>query len=127
MAQRKQTPDVLAEILGGESPAQLEAPVSPPPRPPSRSTAKAAKAPASPRAPAARKWEYLLVSFQNYQGWRPRFHNGSELEDWIHGPLIHEHLNKLVEEGWELTAACAGEHIYGSADKYQLYFRRPRS
>lgn len=127
MAKRKETPDVLAEILGGEVPAQFDAPISPPPKAVSRPAVKVAKSPAPVRTPAPRKWEYLLVSFQNYQGWRPRFHNGRELDDWIYGPLAHEHLQELADEGWELTAACAGEHMYGSSDKYQLYFRRPRS
>ncbi|MBP1701374.1 MAG: hypothetical protein H6Q38_481 [Chloroflexi bacterium] len=127
MAKRKETPDVLAEILGGEPPAQLDAPITRPPVAARRPPAKVAKTPAPTRPATPRKWEYLLVSFQNYQGWRPRFHNGRELDEWIYGPLIHEHLHELAEAGWELTAACAGEHVYGSADKYQLYFRRPLS
>jgi hypothetical protein len=67
------------------------------------------------------------VSFQYYHGWRPRFHNGLELENWLRGPAIHEHIGQLAAQGWELVTAGSGERMYGAADSYQLYFRRVKS
>ena len=126
---RKQTPDVLAEILGGGQPVQpeeLDAPI-PQPRPkPARQTNTPQPKPAAPRhpAPPTEGWEYQVVSFQDYKGWRARFVNGKELNDWVASPLLHEYLQQASQQGWELTAASAGEPLYGSTDKHQLYFRR---
>jgi hypothetical protein len=120
MAQRKQTPDVLAEVLGGITP-----PVTNLPLPQKRETKKSSR-PATPekRAVSSRSWEYRVVSFQEYKGWRLRFTNGVELRNWMGAPLIHEYIAQLSQEGWELITACSGECLYGNADKYQLYFRR---
>jgi hypothetical protein len=119
MTKRKQTPDVLAEILGGETSATLED----------------EKSQASPRTPlkaaavqpASLEWEYRLVSFQDYKGWRPRYQDGRELKDWTSGPLIHEYLRQMAAAGWELAAASAGERLYGTADSHQLYFKKLKS
>jgi hypothetical protein len=140
MTKRKETPDILAEILGGDEPPALETPPAPPSpriaptRPPGRSARSAASEPRAARksappspAPAAQELEYLLVSFQYHHGWRPRFHNGSELEDWLDGPPIHEHLRGLASQGWKLVAATSGERVYAAADNYQLYFKRPKA
>jgi hypothetical protein len=108
MSKRKQTPDVLADILGGEAATTDE----------------------SPRRLASRDnnlldaWEYRLVSFQDYHGWRPRYFNGRELKDWTNGPLIHDYIQSMGDEGWELVAASGGERLYGSADSHQLFFKR---
>ena len=53
------------------------------------------------------QWEYAIVTFQDYKGWRPRYINGHELKDWMSGPLIHEYLADMGEEAWELAAASA--------------------
>jgi hypothetical protein len=108
MSKRKQTPDVLAEILGGEAASIEESPGRP--------------AGSDNRRPEA--WEYRLVSFQDYHGWRPRYLNGRELKDWTNGPLIHDYIQSMGDEGWELLTASAGERLYGSADNHQLYFKR---
>jgi hypothetical protein len=129
MDKHKQTPDILAEILGGEAEASLEpAPVRRPP-----STAKA-KPDARPKqsVPTPRKaatpaqWETKVVAFQAYNGWRPRYIDGKELKDWMAGPLLHEYIAWLGEQGWELAAASSGERMYGLADKLQLYFKRAK-
>jgi hypothetical protein len=126
MANRKQTPDVLAEVLGGESTALEIENIAPAPRP------RAPKAtPPQPQAPKKEKpkkqdWEYLVVSFQDYKGWRPRFANGRELKDWMNGPLIHQYIEKAAGDGWELVAASSGEHLYGNSDSHQLFFKRQK-
>ena len=136
MTKRKETPDILAEILGGDElppvDAQLttrSAPARPAARAPRSASAesKPARKPATPPAsPAAQELEYLLVSFQHHRGWRPRFHNGQELDDWLDGPTVHEHIRQLAAQGWKLVAATSGERMYAAADSYQLYFKRPK-
>jgi hypothetical protein len=93
MSKRKETPDVLAEILGGapDSPGSLEANSVPPKA--ARQAAPAKKAAPRPAAraeektfPPGKKWEYRVVSFQEHRGWRPRFENGIEIPNWVAGP-----------------------------------------
>ena len=123
MAERKRTPDVLADILGTPPPAEVPISVAAPP---------AARPPSPPAAPGKRtqraeqepRWKYRVVSFQDYHGWRPRFENGAEIAGWMRGPLLHEYLDQAGEDGWELAAASAGESLYGSSDKRQLYLKR---
>lgn len=130
MADRKQTPDILAEILGGEPPAaELPAPEkTKKTAPPAKRTPPAArpKREVSARPAAAVKWEHRMVSFQHYQGWRPRFIDGKAVRNWTEGPVIHEFITQMGEEGWDLVSACSGVPLYGSLDKYQLIFKRPQ-
>lgn len=134
MSKRKGTPDVLAEILTGAALEDLPpAPANQVKRFPDPTRVQAEK-PAKPvshpvEKPAREKsagWEYRLVSFQDYKGWRARFINGRELPDWTGGPLIHDYLAEMGKEGWELAAASAGERLYGSGDHHHLYFKRRR-
>jgi hypothetical protein len=67
-----------------------------------------------------------VVSLSDYHGWRPRFINGQEIDRWMDGPVIHDYLDQLGQEGWELVGANAGKRLYGSSDQYQLFFKRPR-
>ena len=123
MAERKHTPDVLADILGAAP--SVEAPTS-------AASPPAARPPSPPATPAKRtqraepgpRWKYRVVSFQDYHGWRPRFENGVEIAGWMRGPLLHDFLDLAGEDGWELAAASAGESLYGSSDKRQLVFKR---
>jgi hypothetical protein len=140
MAERKSTPDILAEILAGDpSPLEgmpAEAPTVTQPKKVRSTAARPAAQPEPSPAPrpklaaspaAARGWEYLVISFQEYRGWRARFRDGVELTDWTSGPLLHESLAQLAQDGWELVTATSGEPLYGAADKRQLYFRRRAS
>ena len=129
MDKRKETPDVLSEILGGEI-ATPEASESPPPAPPAPAKPRRASKPKRPstsrrRTKTPTKWEYRLVSFQDHRGWRPRFVDGKAIDNWAEGPLMHEYIAQMGEEGWELVTACSGEKLYGLNDKYQLHFKRP--
>jgi len=136
MSERKQTPDVLADILSG--PATTSDPVSPlpvgrstdlPPRRPvprpARPKPEAGKALATP-PPAPATWEYETVSCQEAHGWRPRFINGRELRNWMFGPLLHDYVNQRGAEGWELIAVASGQSMYGTSDRYQIFLGRPR-
>ena len=121
MAERKQTPDILAEIMSGTPGAEPQ-PVliatKTPPKP------RRAAANASSKS-AKRHWEYRVASFQHYRGCRLRFIDGEECKDWESAPLMHEYLAQMAQDGWELAAACAGERLFGVNDKHQLFFKRP--
>ncbi len=130
---RKETPDVLGEVLAGlgETPAVAAPPAAPPaPAPRKQRSARAPKekatAPEPPALAAPRAWDYLVVSFSEYRGWRPRFINGQEVRNWMHAPLIHDYLAQLGEDGWEMTGAGGGKAMYGASDYYQAFFKRPK-
>lgn len=128
MTDRKQTPDVLADILGGAAPQAARTPEPAPPSEPkpSRRTGSGSTRKRTGRSSKKVIWEYLLVSFQEYKGWRPRFVNGQEVADWMSAPIVHEYVNQLGEDGWELTSASAGQSLYGLTDRRQMYFKRPK-
>jgi hypothetical protein len=121
MADRKQTPDVLADVLGGAAPQQAPSREPPGGRKSSRRTGTRKR---TTRSAKKEKWEYLLVSFQEYKGWRPRFVNGQEVTDWMSAPVIYEYVNQLGEDGWEMTGASSGQNMYGLTDRRQMYFKR---
>lgn len=140
MTERKQTPDLLGELLGGNAaePAlsalpgrELTAarPASSRPMAPTASPRQSAPKTPPLQAPttAPARWEYLVVSFQEYKGWRPRFRNGEKIVNWEDQPLLHDYLNQLGAEGWEMSGASAGRAIYGSRDEVQVYCKRPRA
>jgi hypothetical protein len=140
MTDRKHSPDVLAELLGAElppSPAPDLTPTVPALRARATRAPKsqpheaqgsvepfsvATPGPVAPPAPPA--WETEIVTCQNHRGWRPRYVNGSELKNWLTGPLIHDYLSRRGEEGWELAGTSATDRFYGAADNLQLYFKR---
>ena len=143
MADRKRTPDILSEVLGDAptpaaaaavsappSVSALPAVLAPPAMPAPPSTLRTARpavvnAPTPAQPPVGAAWTFRIVSFQNHNGWRPRYVNGEELADWTAQPEIHEYANQLGQEGWELAGASGGQKFYGVADNYQLYFKRP--
>ena len=132
MTERKETPDILGAILGNStsadqsSPAKPAAPASPPAAPiasaPSFRTERAARTSASKQT----QWEYLVVSFHEQNGWHARFINGHELDNWQHGPQLHDVLDQLGEDGWELINVVRSEALYGTMDRIQAFFKRPR-
>ena len=129
MAERKQTPNILGEILSGSgSSAELPAPAVPaaqptkPPSPPQ--PARPARPAAAPKAADKTRWEYLVVSFHAQNGWHARFINGHELKDWTRGPQLHDVLDQLGAEGWELVTLTKAEPLYGTMDRMQAYFKR---
>jgi hypothetical protein len=119
MADRKQTPDILSEVLGGEARAPEPAPVpEPKPAPRRRSSTGKTGRRSKPKPP---RWEYMEVVFRDYGGYRPRYLNGEEAKGWKRAPLIHEYLNQLGEQGWELVGV-GGRHN----DEMPAYFKRPK-
>ena len=120
MAERKQTPDILSEILGGESSPPPSTPdVAPKPTAKRRSTARKTSRRAKPKQ---QSWEYMEVVFRDYGGYRPRFVNGVEQADWKQAPLIHEYLNQLGEQGWEMAGVSSRDDMQMPA-----YFKRLKS
>ncbi len=69
-------------------------------------------------------WETEIVTFQDHRGWRPRYVNGTELPNWLAGPLVHDYMSQRGAEGWELAGATTAARFYGIADTLQLYFKR---
>ena len=118
MASRKQTPDVLSDILGGD-PLPPQPPPEPTPKPKPAPRPPTKRRPRQPRTP--QKWEYMEVVFRDYGGYRPRYINGEEQAGWKKAPLIYEVLNQFGEEGWELVGV-------GARHKEQMpaYFKRPQ-
>lgn len=110
MAERKQTPDVLAQVLGADA----------------ASAALTVGSATLPRAAGSDRWEVEIVTCQDARGWRPRFVNGKELPRWMDGPLIQDYVNTRGAEGWELAGATAMGRMYGSGDGLQLWFKRTK-
>ena len=130
MTERKETPDILGAILSGATPPDrpsAPAPATVPPVVPAAS-APVVRPERAPRAPAARqtRWEYLIVSFHEQNGWHARFINGHELENWQRGPQLHDVLDQLGADGWELINVVKSEALYGTMDRIQAFFKRPQ-
>ena len=127
MPDRKETPDILGQILGKVAatdqpavPIGSAAPVAPAPRPAPR------KSPAKKES-AGPKWEYLTVTFQETTGWRARFADGEELDKWEKGLDLPEMLDALGEAGWELINVTTRDHLFGRSDQLQAFFKRVKA
>jgi hypothetical protein len=112
MANRKETPDVLSEILGGE-------PSVPGPKPVPKTQPAPKRRPSPRKSRPQPRWEYLEVIFRDYGGYRPRYVNGQEQKGWKQAPIIHEYLGQIGEDGWELVGV-------GGRDNREMpaYFKR---
>jgi hypothetical protein len=112
MSSRKETPDILGDILGG-----VRAYPSPPAEP---ETPSAGEGPsAAPVEPPA--WEYREVIFRDYRGWRTRMVNGRELGDWKNAPTAIEYLEQAGNEGWELVSMSDRHN-----NQKEAYLKRPK-
>jgi hypothetical protein len=67
------------------------------------------------------RWEYVEVVFCDHGGFRPRYINGKQVRTWKRAPLIHDYLNHLGEQGWEL-AGVGGQH----KNQMSAYLKRLR-
>jgi hypothetical protein len=123
MTERKGTPDILGAILSGATPPDQSAAPQPVVVPP------VARAERAPRTSSNKQtqWEYLVVSFHEQNGWHARFINGHELENWQRGPQLHDVLDQLGEDGWELINVVKSEPLYGTMDRLQAFFKRSKA
>lgn len=127
MSNRKETPDVLGEILGGAPAATPAATSTPTVKPITSTKAKATKTNRANGAKSTTRkatkkqpiWAYMAVRFRDYRGWRPRFVDGQELSDWKNGPLIEEYLNQVGQVGWEMVGIVGN----GRSER-DAYFKR---
>ncbi len=127
MTERKGTPDILGAILSGATPAdQSAAPPAAAALPVAPAAPPAARAERASRAASHKQteWEYLIVSFHEQNGWHARFVNGHELDNWQRGPQLHDVLDQLGEDGWELINVVKSEPLYGTMDRIQAFFKR---
>ena len=132
MSERKETPDVLGNLLGAApanevapTPASAPAPATRKPAPrkpdaPKKTVTTPALSPVAQSAPP--QWEYREVIFREFRGWRPRYIDGHERWDWKEAPLMLDYLRQAGDEGWELVSV-------GEVHNYQktAYFKRPKA
>lgn len=69
------------------------------------------------------KWEYLFLSTGVAGGiLRPYYQNDEELPNWKKGPPVHQYVQELGEQGWEMVS-----HAYPSCGSYPtMAFKRPK-
>ena len=65
------------------------------------------------------QWEYMEVIFREFRGWRPRYVNGAELDDWKEQPEIGDYLNQVGQEGWEMVGI-----VNSRRNMRDVYFKR---
>lgn len=127
MTERKETPDILGSILSGTVGADQPRPATPATAPGTPLTPPVTvRAERAPRAARQARWEYLVVTFHEQNGWHARFINGHELDNWQRGPQLHDVLDQLGEDGWELINVVKTEPVYGTMDRIQAFFKRPQ-
>ena len=61
----------------------------------------------------------MEITFREFRGWRPRYVNGKELDEWKEEPEIVDYLNSLGQEGWEMIGI-----VNGRRNTRDAYFRR---
>ncbi len=131
MTERKGTPDILGAILSGSTSPDQAATPQPTATPPVMPAIPIVppRAERAPRASSGKpaQWEYLVVSFHEQNGWHARFINGHELENWQHGPQLHDVLDQLGDDGWELVNIVKAEPLYGTMDRIQAFFKRVKA
>lgn len=79
------------------------------------------------------KWEYLVMTASWNSGWKIDRVNGQEPPNWKRGPFMHDHLNSLGEQGWEMVSMdyhCTfnqfGKVPDESYETYRIAMKRPK-
>jgi len=123
MATRKQTPDVLGAVLGDPAPAiEAPAPTKTTASPKKTRTRKSPQRKSAAKAPSPRQWQYVVITFYDYGGWKPRFQDGKELSDWKALPDMPDYIKLLGESGWELAGTSNGRRR-----EIMAYFKRTKT
>jgi hypothetical protein len=129
MSNRKQTPDILGSVLGGQPSEPTSVPditaattaADPPAARTKKQPAPAPKSkPKSAAKPRAKKiaptpvpvpeqepdvWEYRVVTFYDYGGYVVRSIGGKELGDWKKRKApMSGYLNRMGSKGWEMVS-----------------------
>ena len=83
------------------------------------------------------QWEYLFLSAEWADYWRPRWTNQRELDRWEQGPPLAQFLQQLGVQGWELVSgapvtlvsgsSASGSEIATDYSSLELFFKRPKS
>ena len=120
MAGRKQTPDVLSDVLG-DVPQTPQTRTAPEPKPVAKRKPKPQRSSPSSRSQKPR-WEYREIVFRDYGGYRPYLVDGVAQRGWKDALPMRSYLNELGEEGWEL--AGLSPHHKG---EMLAYLQRPKS
>jgi len=146
MSDRKETPDILGNVLGGPPAKPARVPdIMPDPerkKAPARRTRKKAGTAAAPKVKAAAKstskktadkkstapvartdaWEYLDVMFYDYGGYVVRYIGGKEMSDWKRRNAgMSDYINRLGGKGWELVSLIVPKRHHILA-----VFKRPK-
>ena len=120
MAGRKQTPDVLSDVLG-DVPRAPQTQAAPEPKPAAKRKPRPQRSSPFGRSQKPR-WEYREIVFRDYGGYRPYLVDGVAQRDWKDAPPLRSCLNELGEDGWEL-AGLSPHH----KNEMLVYLKRPRS
>jgi hypothetical protein len=62
------------------------------------------------------KWEYLFVSCEWTDMWRPRYINQQEQQGWETAPAMDQFARQLGEQGWEMIAFAPVTLVTGNGD-----------
>ncbi len=115
MSNRKQTPDILGSVLGGQPdgldqasnavPAPGE-PSKPGPQNAARTVAKQADpAPEPAPQPTPPAWEYRDVVFDDHDGYIVRYTGTKEMPDWKRRKVsLSAYINRMGAKGWEIVS-----------------------
>jgi hypothetical protein len=130
MSSRRKTPDVLSEVLGaGADPLSDQAPAPTARKPLPTVGAPRTASKSAPKKTGATKssaknamWVYREVTLRDYRGWRVRYVDGVEVEDWKDGPIFRDELARLGREGWEMTGI-----VSSGRNERQVYFKQSAS
>ena len=141
MSDRKKTPDILGNVLGGPLAKTQRTPdIMPDPkrkkpatrrtRPPTKTSPSSESSPETKITPNSSipssiaqpiAWEYRDVMFYDYGGYVLRYESGRELSNWKRtAPTLSEYLAQMGQDGWEMVGMLAPKRYH-----LLVIFKRP--